>query len=90
MIDKSNIKTTDWLTKGMTEKQIQKEKEKALKEFEHTIKKQVKIICPKCGNIMTYKNWFSWILHTPFHWFGKRRAKCNVCGQVSYTRREKN
>ncbi len=31
MIDKSNIKTTDWLTKGMTDKQIQKEKDKAIK-----------------------------------------------------------
>ena len=90
MIDKSNIKTTDWLTRGMTEKQMQKKKEKAMKEFEHTIKKQVKVVCPKCGNIMTYKNWFSWILHTPFHWFGKRRVKCNVCGQVSYIKREKN
>lgn len=32
MIDKSNIKTTDWLTKGMTDKQIQKEKDKAIKQ----------------------------------------------------------
>ena len=38
----------------------------------------------KCGHIMTYKNWFDWILHTPFHWFGKRRAKCSKCGEVSY------
>ena len=52
--------------------------------------KEVKVICPKCDNIMTYKNWFSWILHTPFHWFGKRRAKCTKCGKVSYMRRERN
>lgn len=32
MIDKSNIKTTDWLTKGMTDEQIQKEKDKAIKQ----------------------------------------------------------
>ena len=31
MNDKTNIKTTDWLTKGMTDEQIQKEKEKAIK-----------------------------------------------------------
>ena len=37
--------------------------------------KEVKVICPKCNNIMTYNNWFDWVLHTPFHWFGKRRAK---------------
>ena len=89
MIDKSNIKTTDWLTRGMTKKQIQKEKKKALKEFEYTIKKQVKVVCPKCGTHMTYKNWFSWVWHTPFHWFGKRRAKCAGCGKVSYMKRSK-
>ena len=52
--------------------------------------KEVKVICPKCGNIMTYKNWFSWIWHTPFHWFGKRRAKCTNCGKHSYMGRKKN
>ena len=46
--------------------------------------KKVKVVCPKCGNIMTYKNWLSWILHTPFHWFGKRRVRCNNCGERSY------
>ena len=30
MIDKTNIKTTDWLTKGMTDGQIQKEKREAI------------------------------------------------------------
>ena len=49
--------------------------------------KEVRVICPKCGNQMTYKNWFSWIWHTPFHWFGKRRAKCDNCGETSYMRR---
>lgn len=51
--------------------------------------KEVKVICPKCGNCMTYKNWFSWILHTPFHWFGKRRTKCTSCGEISWIRRER-
>ena len=52
--------------------------------------KEVKVICPKCGNQMIYKNWFSWILHTPFHWFGKRRTKCTNCGKSSYMGRERN
>ena len=51
--------------------------------------KEIKVTCPKCGNQTTYKNWFSWILHTPFHWFGKRRAKCDNCGECSYMEREK-
>ena len=50
--------------------------------------KEVKLTCPKCGNRITYKNWFSWILHTPFHWFRKRRTKCGNCGNVSYIRRD--
>lgn len=52
--------------------------------------KEVKVICPKCGNKMTYKNYWSWILHTPFHWFGKRRTKCTNCGETSYMRRERD
>ena len=51
--------------------------------------KEVKVICPKCGNCMTYKNYWSWIWHTPFHWFGKRKAKCAKCGEASYMGREK-
>lgn len=49
--------------------------------------KKVKVICPKCGASMTYKNWFDWVWHTPFHWFGKRRARCASCDEVSYMRR---
>lgn len=52
--------------------------------------KEVKVICPKCGARMTYKNWFDWVLHTPFHWFGKRRAKCPHCGEYSYMEELKN
>lgn len=46
--------------------------------------KEVKVICPKCGNRMIYKNWFSWVWHTPFHRFGKRRTRCTKCGEVHY------
>lgn len=53
------------------------------------VMKEVKVICPKCGNTMTYKNWFSWIFHTPFHWFSKRWVKCGKCGERSYMGREK-
>ena len=49
----------------------------------------LKVICPKCGNCMTYKNYWSWVWHTPFHWFGKRKTKCTNCGEVSYIGREK-
>lgn len=53
------------------------------------IVKEVKVICPKCGHVMTYKNWFSWVWHTPFHWFDKRKVKCANCGESSYIKREK-
>ena len=49
--------------------------------------KEVRVICPKCGNQMTYKNYWNWIWHTPFHWFGKRRAKCSNCGETSYMKK---
>ena len=49
--------------------------------------KQIKVICSKCDNQMTYKNWFSWVWHTPFHWFGKRRDKCANCGEYSYMKK---
>ena len=49
--------------------------------------KKVYVICPKCGVRMIYKNYWDWILHTPFHWFGKRRAKCTCCGERSYMAR---
>lgn len=51
---------------------------------------EVKVICPKCGNRVTYKNWVAWIWHTPFHWFGKRRTKCTKCGEVSYIGRDRS
>ena len=51
--------------------------------------KEVKVICPKCGNQTIYKNWFNWILHTPFHWFGKRRHTCPHCGKKSWVKKIK-
>ena len=51
--------------------------------------KEVKVICPKCGAEMKFRNWFQWILHTPCHWFGKRLAKCDICGRRSYMKRGK-
>ena len=47
--------------------------------------KEINVVCPNCGLRMTYKNWFSWVLHTPFHWFGKRRSKCTGCGSRFYS-----
>lgn len=49
--------------------------------------KEVRVICPRCGSVTVYKNWFDWILRTPFHWFGKRRGKCTSCGKSSYMER---
>ena len=51
--------------------------------------KEVILICPNCGHLIIYKNWFSWIWHTPFHWFVKRRIKCDICGEHSYVERER-
>ena len=50
--------------------------------------KQIKTRCPKCGALNFYKNYFVWILKTPFQWFGKRYAKCNSCWQSSFMERE--
>ena len=37
MINKENIKTTDWLTRGMTDEQIQKENDKAIKQADREL-----------------------------------------------------
>lgn len=52
--------------------------------------KRVVVICPECGSHITYKNYWSWVWYTPFHWFGKRRIKCFICGKVSWVRRNKD
>ena len=74
------VQTTDWLTNGISERQLAKERRRAMKT--------VKVICPKCGVRMTFANWFSWVWHNPFHWFGKRRTKCSNCGKYSWMRKE--
>lgn len=51
--------------------------------------KQIKLICLNCGKENFYRNWFEWVLYTPFHWFGKRKAKCPWCGKSSYMGRVK-
>ena len=50
--------------------------------------KQIKTICPHCGASLHYKNYIVWVLKTPFHWFGKRLAKCSCCGRWSYMTRQ--
>lgn len=53
------------------------------------LEKEVKVICPKCGHVTTFKNYVSWIWHAPFHWFGKRRLQCAKCGTYSYVKAER-
>ena len=50
-------------------------------------KKEILIICPECKTTIKFKNWFDWILHTPFHWFRKRKVKCPECGARGYVAR---
>ena len=50
--------------------------------------KEVVLICPNCGSTIIYKNWFDWVLHTPFHWFGKRYTKCWWCDHRYWMKRE--
>ena len=50
---------------------------------------KVNVTCPKCGNTMTYKNYWSWVWQNPVHWFGQRRTRCTRCGENSYIGRER-
>ena len=50
--------------------------------------KRIKLTCPRCGGLIFFKSWFSWVLHTPFNWFGKRLTKCMNCGKRSYIGRK--
>ena len=49
--------------------------------------KNIYVVCPRCGGYTVFKNYFDWILHTPFHWFGSRRTRCKDCGKPSYMKR---
>jgi uncharacterized OB-fold protein len=51
--------------------------------------KRIVLKCPKCGQVQSYKNWFIWVLNTPFHWFGKRYTKCRGCGEYSFMKKER-
>jgi endogenous inhibitor of DNA gyrase (YacG/DUF329 family) len=51
--------------------------------------KEVFVVCPDCKKAIAYKNWFIWVLRTPFHWFNKRRIKCPWCGKRAYVKRMK-
>jgi DNA-directed RNA polymerase subunit RPC12/RpoP len=44
------------------------------------------VICPHCSSRIGYKNKIEWILHTPFHFFNKRRTKCERCGTKFYAK----
>lgn len=48
--------------------------------------KRIMVHCPNCHKVTIYRNWFIWILRTPFHWFGKRRSKCPHCGHKAYVK----
>lgn len=51
--------------------------------------RQVRIICPGCGSVIEFKNWFHWVWCCPFHWFGQRFVECDKCGLQFYGKREK-
>lgn len=46
--------------------------------------KIITVVCPNCNHIIYYKNWFIWVLRTPFHWFSRRRFKCPICYEKAY------
>lgn len=47
------------------------------------------VVCPWCNHPRVYKSWFDWMLHTPFHFFSKRRVVCNKCNRAFYTKPRK-
>lgn len=51
--------------------------------------KKVELTCPKCNGPFIIRNYFIWILKSPFHWFGKRLTRCPWCGEKSYMKRER-
>ena len=61
--------------------------EELRKEYDSLRAKEIKTVCPKCGTQIIYKNYWDWIWHTPFHWFGRRRAKCFYCDEYSYMKK---
>ena len=51
--------------------------------------KQVIVVCPKCGTVLQFKNYWDWVWSCPFHYFGKRKIKCFNCGYKGYVKKEK-
>ena len=49
--------------------------------------KKIVLKCPNCGHVIFYKNWLVWAIYTPFHWFGKRYTKCQLCEKKSWMER---
>lgn len=59
--------------------------------------KETKVACPKCGKDTTFKNYWIWILKTPFHWLwwdksskricDYRYTKCSHCGIKSWIKK---
>ena len=58
--------------------------EKLRKEYQRLSMKKVIVMCPNCRIPIQFKNWFHWVWHCPFHWFGKRLVKCPHCGEKRY------
>ena len=44
----------------------------------------IELICPKCKKKVIFKNYFAWIIRTPFHYFGSRKTKCPYCKEISW------
>lgn len=79
----------------LTDKEKAKGKRKGIRKakIENRIAKIIKmkkilVTCPNCKCKIEFKNWFVWIFYTPFHWFGKRKVKCSLCGCKNYVKKE--
>ena len=60
--------------------------------------KTIVVKCPHCGGKRVFRNYWSWIWHTQFHWLwwdketkrirDYRRIKCYLCDKISWSKRE--
>ena len=60
--------------------------------------KKINLICPKCGHEFSFKNYWHWVWHSPFHWlmletiadrpYEIRKTKCPHCGKKSWMRKD--
>lgn len=51
--------------------------------------KKIVIECPKCHTESIYRNYWEWVWHNPFHYFGKRKTICPMCGLKHWARPRK-